>query len=117
MLGLEDNAISSWSEVLRLAGLPQLTRLQLSGNPISSIACPQHPISPAALWAADPPATAPSQQQQQQSTAAGPAGGDALVNRQQQQQQHGLLVSCFSTADGLCQQLAMKSFLQQSTAA
>eukprot|EP00775_Hariotina_reticulata_P004443 gene4443-4698_t len=41
VLGLEDNSIRDWGEVLRLAGLPQLKRLQLSNNPITSIIYPQ----------------------------------------------------------------------------
>ncbi|KAI8467428.1 MAG: hypothetical protein J3K34DRAFT_523747 [Monoraphidium minutum] len=50
VLGLEDNAISSWWEVLRLAWLPRLRRLHLSGNPISELRYP----------AAAPPAAAPA---------------------------------------------------------
>lgn len=46
MLGLEDNAISSWWEVLRLAWLPHLRRLHLSGNPIDSIYYPEGPPPP-----------------------------------------------------------------------
>lgn len=53
MLGLEDNAISSWQEVLRLAGLPNLQRLSLSGNPVSSITYPAGTISPAALFSSN----------------------------------------------------------------
>jgi Leucine-rich repeat (LRR) protein len=52
-LGLEDNAISSWQEVLRLAGLPNLQRLSLSGNPISSITYPAGTISPGALFSSN----------------------------------------------------------------
>jgi len=81
VLGLEDNSISDWGEVLRLAGLPQLKRLQLSNNPISSITYPpQHHVPLVALWAAGAPACpfvdpfTPQEQQQQP--------------LQQQQQQH-----------------------------
>lgn len=66
MLGLEDNQICCWPEVLRLAGLPQLRRLHLSGNKISSITLPQHHIAPAALLAAEPPPAALQEAQQQQ---------------------------------------------------
>jgi hypothetical protein len=52
-LGLEDNAISSWQEILRLAGLPNLQRLSLSGNPISSITYPAGTISPVALFSSN----------------------------------------------------------------
>lgn len=78
VLGLEDNAISSWGEVLRLAGLPQLQRLALSGNPISSITYPCSPVSTAALFSSSTPpgcAEEPPPEQQQQA-------------QQQQQQQH-----------------------------
>jgi hypothetical protein len=66
VLGLEDNAISDWPEVLRLAGLPQLRRLHLSGNPISNIAYPAHNIPLSALLAQQPPAAASADQPQQQ---------------------------------------------------
>jgi Leucine-rich repeat (LRR) protein len=67
VLGLEDNAISDWCEVLRLAGLSQLRRLHLSGNPISSIAYPGHSIGLTALLSEQPPAAAaPDKLQQQQ---------------------------------------------------
>jgi Leucine-rich repeat (LRR) protein len=88
VLGLEDNAISSWQEVLRLAGLPNLQRLALSGNPISSIAYPAAAISTAALFSTSPPDPAgPSGQQQQQATASPPAGGTADCQQQPQEQQ------------------------------
>jgi hypothetical protein len=37
VLGLEDNELASWWEVLRLAWLPRLRRLHLSGNPIAHV--------------------------------------------------------------------------------
>ena len=52
VLGLEDNSIISWVEVLRLAGLPALKRLHLSGNPISSIQYPRLTPPPPAAAAA-----------------------------------------------------------------
>jgi hypothetical protein len=76
---LEDNAISDWAEVLRLAGLPQLRRLHLSGNPISSIAYPAHSILLSALLTQQLPTAAYLDQQQQQ-----PA---EQQQRQQEQQQ------------------------------
>jgi Leucine-rich repeat (LRR) protein len=72
VLGLEDNAISSWQEVLRLAGLPHLQRLALSGNPISSMTYPACSISITALSSSSPPdaaaTTQPGQEQQQADT-------------------------------------------------
>lgn len=106
VLGLEDNSISSWCEVLRLAGLPQLRRLHLSGNPIPAITYPQQPISLAALWAAEPPVAAAACVQQQQhadaasSSSAAPAantGGSDAGSHQQQQQQ----VPCFARLEAL----------------
>jgi hypothetical protein len=73
VLGLEDNDISSWWEVLRLAWLPRLRRLHLSGNPISHIwypsAAPAGSSTPTgasrgAEAALPPPATAAAPQQQ-----------------------------------------------------
>ncbi|WIA09989.1 hypothetical protein OEZ85_010201 [Tetradesmus obliquus] len=78
VLGLEDNAIADWAEVLRLAGLPQLRRLHLSGNPIASIAYPAHSIGLDALASQQPPAAAALDKQQQQ-------------GQQQQQQPYGQL--------------------------
>lgn len=87
VLGLEDNAISSWQEVLRLAGLPNLQRLVLSGNPISSITYPANAIRTAALFSTSPPDPAgPSGQPQPQATAPTPAGGTASCQQQQQAQ-------------------------------
>lgn len=37
MLVLDDNQLGSWGEVMRLAHLPALRKLSLSGNPIPSI--------------------------------------------------------------------------------
>jgi hypothetical protein len=84
VLGLEDNAISDWSEVLRLAGLPQLRRLHLSGNPISSIAYPARSIPLSALLAEQPPTAASPDPQQQQSA-------EQQHLAEQQQQSFGLL--------------------------
>lgn len=89
VLGLEDNAISSWQEVLRLSGLPNLQRLALSGNPISSITYPAAAISTAALFSTNPPDPAGpggQPQQHQQATLLTPAGGTATCQQQQQQQ-------------------------------
>ena len=99
VLGLEDNAVSSWIEVLRLAGLPRLQRLALSGNPLSSVFYPHSSsIAPAALFSSSPPAAAPSSQQQQpaaSAAASGPSGEcthttqvAAAASGQQQQQRH-----------------------------
>lgn len=40
MLNLEDNGLSSWQEVVRLAHLPALAKLHLSNNPIPDITYP-----------------------------------------------------------------------------
>jgi hypothetical protein len=40
VLALEDNGLSSWGEVCRLAALPCLTRLHLSGNPLHEVVYP-----------------------------------------------------------------------------
>ena len=37
VLSLEDNALTSWSEVQRLAALPSLARLHLSNNPLADV--------------------------------------------------------------------------------
>jgi len=66
VLGLEDNTINSWQEVLRLAGLPSLQRLALSGNHITSITLPGGDVSPAALFSSSPPDTTPVSEQHQQ---------------------------------------------------
>ena len=42
VLGLEDNALADWDEVLQLAQLPLLQRLQLGGNRISHVTYPQN---------------------------------------------------------------------------
>lgn len=70
---MDDNIISDWSEVCRLAGLPALNRLSLSGNPLNSICYPAHNIPTTALLDQQPPvgdrnnaAIKPEQQQQQQ---------------------------------------------------
>ena len=52
-LDLEDNALADWSEVARLAPLTALTRLQLGGNRLASVArTPAPPGAPVAdHWA------------------------------------------------------------------
>jgi len=55
VLGLEDNQISSWWEVLRLAWLPRLKRLHLSGN---AIECVRYPVVAGGDRSAAPTATA-----------------------------------------------------------
>lgn len=37
VLNLEDNGVSQWAEVLRLAALPSLTKLHLSSNPLTDV--------------------------------------------------------------------------------
>eukprot|EP00878_Enallax_costatus_P024011 GHUV01025598.1.p1 GENE.GHUV01025598.1~~GHUV01025598.1.p1 ORF type:complete len:427 (+),score=132.20 GHUV01025598.1:268-1548(+) len=76
ILGLEDNKISAWCEVMRLAGLPSLKRLHLSGNPISAIRYPTYSVPPTALLQQQPPTVDPDE--------APPA---ASSNTSQQQQQ------------------------------
>jgi Leucine-rich repeat (LRR) protein len=87
VLGLEDNAISSWQEVLRLAGLPRLQRLALSGNPIRSITYPASSISLAALYSSSPPDTESTPQPAQQQQADGPGALPACPTPLQCQQE------------------------------
>ncbi|MEW5305643.1 MAG: hypothetical protein WDW36_008170 [Sanguina aurantia] len=65
VLNLEDNLLTSWAQLSRLATLPSLAKLHLSGNAIPSI---QHPTPPPATTAAPPPSHPATQ-----STAASPA--------------------------------------------
>lgn len=63
VLSLEDNALTSWGEVLRLARLPALIKLHLSGNPLPDLSLPLP--SPAPPPQQQPPAPAASSSQQQ----------------------------------------------------
>ena len=40
VLGLEDNRLCAWAEVMRLAHLPCLTKLYLGGNPLRELTYP-----------------------------------------------------------------------------
>jgi hypothetical protein len=46
VLALEDNGLSNWREVCRLAALPCLTRLHLSGNPLPEVVYPSLALTP-----------------------------------------------------------------------
>lgn len=61
-LGLEGVGLSSWGEVARLAWLPSLRRLALSGNPIASLTYPRSaaPPGPTALFELNPPDLTPA---------------------------------------------------------
>lgn len=63
VLNLEDNALTDWSEVLKLAYLPHLTKLHLSGNAVDNITYPETPTTtqaggPPPLETAPPPTSA-----------------------------------------------------------
>lgn len=79
VLNLEGNCIASWEEVLRLQWLPHLSRLHLSGNPLSSIYYPSTAPSAHGTASADTPGVAaPPPSTGQPNSSASKAGAVAV---------------------------------------
>ena len=79
VLGLEDNAIADWREALRLARLPRLRRLHLSGNPIGGVWYPPQTCSGSGGSCAEAPGQQQQQQQQEPQAAAAFPALEALL--------------------------------------